>query len=114
MESKIRDYYRYVDLEKWDSLFSLFSNEIVYNRPGHPPIVGIDNFRHFFLHVRTIKSSKHTLLAVVSNGYQVAVHGMFRGMMKDGTSAEFGFADFFEFSHDKISKRYSFTTLGKV
>lgn len=103
-----------MDSGQWEKLFSLFSDDIFYERPGHQPIIGIDNFKHFFLHVRTIKDSKHTLMSIISEGNSVAVHGRFEGYMKDGSQAEFGFADFFEFSQGKINNRYSYTTVGKV
>lgn len=44
-----------------------------------------------------IESGRHVLTCTVGNGRLVAVHGEFRGQLKNGERVSVGFADFFTF-----------------
>ncbi len=105
----VRSYYDHVDAEEYDSLFALFADDVVYERPGQPAIDGMDDFRAFYHEDRPLEDGSHEVDDVVADGDTVAVRGSFSGV-QDGTEVSFGFADFHVFDDDgKIGRRYSYT-----
>lgn len=113
-ESTVRAYYRHVDNEEYEELFALFSESIVYERPGQGVIRGMDEFRHFYLEERPLTESTHTVEDVVIEEGTAAVRGTFEGR-QEGSRVEFGFADFHVFDEDgQITYRQSFTDRGTI
>ena len=110
----IKCYYEYVDKKELDKLFSLFSDDIVYKRPGIPEIVGKEEFRRFYREKRMIEKGKHTVTNIIVEKDIVATQGFFKGTLKNGKSIQIGFAEFFIFKNGKICRRYSYTDLGKI
>lgn len=108
-ESRVRDYYEFVDDEAYDDLCALFSADVRYERPGQPPIEGMADFRAFYEEGRPLDDGEHTVHTVLVDSDTAAVRGTFRGT-QDGDPVEFGFADFHEFDENgKISVRYTYT-----
>lgn len=113
-EAIVRSYYRYVDEEAYDALFELFAEDIVYDRPGHDSIVGMEDFKHFYLEERAIETGEHSLIDILTAGQRVAVMGRFDGM-HDGNDISIMFSDFFKFDQsDDIGERNTFTDQGEV
>ncbi|MDL5361627.1 nuclear transport factor 2 family protein [Halalkalicoccus sp. NIPERK01] len=113
-EQAIHDYYEYVDDEAYDDLFSLFSEDVVYHRPGQEPIEGIEEFETFYREVRAIERGTHTVADLVVDGSTVAVRGYFSGVL-EGQQVEFGFADVHEFDEEGlIEERFTYTDTGRV
>jgi ketosteroid isomerase-like protein len=113
-ESTVRAYYRHVDDEELEELFALFSESIVYERPGHGEIRGMGEFRRFYLEERSLTAGTHTVDDVVTDENTAAVRGTFEGL-QDGSRVEFGFADFLVFDADgQITRRQTFTDRGTV
>ena len=113
-EESIRSYYEYVDAEAYGKLFELFAEDIVYERPGHPNLNGMVEFREFYRDDRPIGESNHTVDDVYRDGNTVVVRGRFDGTL-DGGSVSFGFADLHEFDEEgKIHHRWTYTDLGTV
>jgi ketosteroid isomerase-like protein len=109
IESRVRAYYDHVDDEAYEDLFDLFSDSIVYERPGQDDIHGMDAFRRFYLEERPLEEGRHTLHDVVVDGDTVAVRGTFTGV-QNGSRVEFGFADFLVFDDEmEITHRYTYT-----
>jgi ketosteroid isomerase-like protein len=105
----VRAYYDYVDAEDYESLFGLFADDVVYERPGQPAIEGMDDFRAFYEEGRPLEDGSHEVHDVVADGDMVAVRGSFSGV-QGGDEVSFGFADFHEFGDDgRIVRRYTFT-----
>jgi ketosteroid isomerase-like protein len=110
----VLNYYQLVDAQKLDELFSLFSDNVVYERSGNQPITGIDEFKRFYRDSRMIRQGEHRIIETTVSGDEVIVRGRFSGVLKDGRKVEFGFSDFFFFSDTKIFKRCTYTDIGKV
>jgi ketosteroid isomerase-like protein len=105
----VRSYYDYVDADEYESLFALFAEDVVYERPGQPPIDGMDDFQAFYHEGRPLEDGNHEVHSVVAHGDTVAVRGAFSGV-QDGTEVSFGFADFHVFGDEgKIRHRYTYT-----
>jgi len=110
----IRAYYDHVDGEEYESLFDLFAEDIVYDRPGHAPLIGKDAFEDFYLNHRAITDGSHTVDEIFVDGLTVIVRGHFEGLLS-GEKVEFGFADIHRCAEDdSIEHRWTFTDLGTV
>lgn len=107
-ESVARRYYDLVDAEAYDDLVALFTEDVVYERPGQAVIEGREALRAFYEEGRPLSDGEHELHAVVVEGDTVAVRGTFRGE-QDGEAVEIGFADFHEFEDGQIRRRDTFT-----
>lgn len=107
-EEIARRYYELVDAGDYDELVALFTEDVVYERPGQSTIEGEEALRAFYEEGRPLSNGEHELHAVVSDGDTVAVRGTFRGE-QDGDSVELGFADFHEFEDGEIARRYTYT-----
>lgn len=114
-DTLIRRYYTLVDANDVDELVALFRPDATYCRPGYPALVGHDDIRHFYAHVRKFRAGAHSLTAVLDTGDRVAVHGEFHGELHDGTAMSLRFADFFEVDPEgRFTRRdtYYFAPLG--
>ncbi len=109
-EEQVRTYYDLVDAGDVTGLVGLFTPEAPYFRPGHPlPFVGHAEITEFYTAGRVIAAGSHSLAQVVADPTGVAVHGEFRGVLKDGTKVAFRFADFFALASDgRFSRRDTF------
>jgi ketosteroid isomerase-like protein len=99
-EDQVRRYYETVDRDDVDAVVELFSDEIVYERPGYPTIHGHAQLREFYDKSRVIESGKHVVATVVANYPQVAVNGQFNGRLRSGSTVSVRFADFFRLDGD--------------
>ncbi len=113
-EAAVRAYYEYVDAEAYEELFALFTDDIIYHRPGHEPIEGKAAFEQFYHEVRDLEDGTHTIHELVVDGDTIAVRGGFEGQIHGG-SITLEFADFHTFNSDgKIHTRHTFTDQGSV
>lgn len=112
-EATVRKYYELVDAEQYDDLVALFAEDVRYERPGQGALEGREAFREFYHEGRPLEEGSHEVHAVVVDGETVAVRGTFSGR-QDGTTVEFGFADFHEFEDGEIARRYTFTDRDEV
>jgi len=109
LESRARAYYEHVDDEAYEDLFDLFSDSIVYERPGQDEIRGMEEFRRFYLEERPLEEGSHSIHDITVDGDTAAVRGTFTGL-QDDTRVEFGFADFLVFDENsEITHRYTYT-----
>jgi len=44
----IIELFRAIDSFQWEKVMSLFHPDILYERPGYPPLTGIQRLRHFY------------------------------------------------------------------
>ncbi|MFJ9770756.1 nuclear transport factor 2 family protein [Kitasatospora sp. NPDC101157] len=101
--------YELIDTGDTAGLAALFTEDSVYHRPGYPPLVGRGRIEHFYNHERVIRDGHHTLDRVLVTEDGLAVHGGFRGTLRDGSQAAHRFAEFFELTADGlISRRDTF------
>jgi ketosteroid isomerase-like protein len=113
-QATLESYYGYIDRDRYEDLFDLFADDIVYHRPGAEPIRGREDFRQFYLEERPLEDGTHEIEAYHGDGDTMSVRGRFSGML-DGDPIEFGFADFHEFDEDGlIQRRWTYTDLATV
>jgi ketosteroid isomerase-like protein len=108
LEMLVRKYYDAVDSNDLETLFSVFAENIVYERPGYSPIRGMDEFKDFYRNNRIIKKGKHTLHNIIVREPYVVVEGEFRGTLKDGKESYTKFVDVYTFSGKKAIKRHTY------
>jgi steroid delta-isomerase len=99
-EANVRKYYEFVDADDIPGLIGLFATDATYLRPGYPPLVGRAELERFYRDERVIARGSHELTKVIAAGADVAVHGQFTGVLRDGTQVEVRFADFFALGPD--------------
>jgi ketosteroid isomerase-like protein len=108
-DEAVRQYYRLVDDDDVDGLLDLFAPDAVYHRPGYPPLNGRADLARFYGGDRVIAAGTHLLHMVVADGDQVAAHGEFSGVLKDGREVRLRFADFFAVGADgRFARRDTF------
>jgi len=108
---QIKNYYKYVDENKINSLLSLFSEDIIYVRCGHL-IKGKDKLKAFYTEDRRILGN-HKLNEIINNGDKIITRGVFKGTNKEGSAVELQFADFFYLNErGEIKKRYTYLLTG--
>ncbi len=100
--SAVRRYYQLVDADDVTGLIGLFAPDARYYRPGYQPLTGRDEMERFYREERVIAKGSHTLTAIVAAGRDVAVHGEFSGVLRDGRQTSLRFADFFCFGPDGL------------
>ena len=110
----VRQYYEYIDAEDYEAVFSLFAEDVTYERPGQSNLSGMAEFREFYLEQRPLEDGRHEVHDVVAEGDTVAVRGAFAGMQGD-EEVSFGFADFHRFDDEgKIAERWTYTDRDEV
>ncbi|UPV73100.1 nuclear transport factor 2 family protein [Halorussus limi] len=110
----VRSYYDYVDAEEYEEVFSLFADDVTYDRPGQSHLDGMAEFREFYLEDRPLEDGDHEVHQLVAEGDTVAVRGRFAGT-QDGEEVAFDFADFHRFDDDgKITSRWTYTDRDEV
>lgn len=97
-ESLIRKYYETVDRGDVRSLLWLFDPEALYRRPGYPDLRGRSALERFYRDQRVIRSGRHSIERLLTDGLSVAVYGRFQGLLRSGDDIDLRFADFFEIS----------------
>ena len=108
LEKIVRKYYNAVDNNDLETLFSVFSDNIVYKRPGYDPIIGMKDFMDFYRSNRIIREGHHTLFNIIVHEPYVIVEGEFKGILKDGTESYTKFVDVYTFSGNKAVKRHTY------
>ncbi len=108
LEDIVKKYYRAVDENNLDILFSLFSNDIIYERPGYEPLKGMEEFQNFYRSSRIIKSGHHTIFNIIVKEPYVVVEGEFNGVLKNGNRSYTKFVDVYKFHNEKICFRHTY------
>jgi uncharacterized protein len=107
-KSLIKGLFRSIDAAEWELLDSFFHPDIIYERPGYNPMIGVDQLLHFYRYERVILCGRHELDGIIVADSQAACWGRFVGVAKDGASLNEGFADTYTFSDGLIVQRKSF------
>lgn len=100
--------FRHIDGRDWEGLRRFFSPDVIYERPGYPPIEGLDELIHFYANVRVIGSGEHQLAHIVVDDSAGASWGRFVGARRDGTPVDERFADCYTFEEGTIKTRSSY------
>ncbi len=91
----VHRYYRLVDEGDIPEMLQLFDAAAKYHRPGYEELTGHAELARFYREERVIESGRHTVSQLIRDGEDIAVHGVFEGVLRDGTQASLRFADFF-------------------
>ncbi|MET9921911.1 nuclear transport factor 2 family protein [Streptomyces sp. NPDC059605] len=91
----VRRYYDLVDEGDVSGLLDLFEPTAEYHRPGYGPLVNHSELAHFYRSERVIESGRHTITKIIEQDQEVAVHGTFEGVLRNGSDVSVDFADFF-------------------
>ncbi|MEV0130681.1 nuclear transport factor 2 family protein [Dactylosporangium sp. NPDC050688] len=97
-----------IDRRDWGELAGLVTEDVVYHRPGCPPIEGVDAFVAFYRRRCIVASGRHAVERWVEGGGQVCCWGRFDGVSHSGVPLSEIFADWFEVRDGRVSRRRSF------
>ncbi|BAZ23341.1 hypothetical protein NIES4073_42290 [Kalymmatonema gypsitolerans NIES-4073] len=101
----VTELFRAVDSSHWEALADIFHSNIIYERPGYNPFVGIERLLKFYQMERIIASGKHYIEHITIDDSYGACWGRFLGMSKDGCEIDELFADVYSFEKGKIKTR---------
>ncbi len=105
-ERQIQRLFDAIDLKDEDVFSELFAEDVYYERPRCPPIVGVEAMIRFYREDRPIASGQHVIEHIVANDTCGAAWGRMRGITKAGKDVDVIFSDVYEFdARGRISKR---------
>ncbi|MCY0880646.1 MAG: nuclear transport factor 2 family protein [Firmicutes bacterium] len=108
LRQQAQRYYTAVDAQDLPTLFSLFTEDIIYERPGYPALKGKAAFEHFYRNQRIIADGHHVLTHMICEAPYLVVEGEFHGTLKDGTPSTTRFVDVFTAQGDQFSRRHTY------
>lgn len=104
----IKQLFATIDGQQWETLGRLFDADVIYERPGYEPFVGIERLMKFYREERILSSGQHYIEQIIIDGDHGACYGRFVGLKKDNTAADEMFVDVYCFNQDKIKTRRSY------
>lgn len=106
-EAEIRKMFAVIDACDWDALGGFFHRDVVYERPGHDPIVGLAPLLRFYRDVRAVVYGEHHIEQIVLQADAGACWGHGEFVLRDGSAWSERFADVYLFTDGKIKMRRS-------
>jgi len=106
--SWFEDLFHAIDTATWGDLSQFFHADVVYERPGYPPIEGIDALLAFYSSTRIVAEGKHSLDGGLREGGSAICWGHFHGRSKTGEVLAERFADAYELENGVIKKRTTY------
>jgi|SRR6185437_10017326 len=97
-----------IDSGHWNGLDRVFTDDCVYERPGYPPLRGLNALRQFYAEERIIAEGKHLVERVVGDSDSAACWGTFTGISRSGDQLAEEFADTFLIVDGRIRYRKTF------
>lgn len=97
-----------VDARNWDLMINCFDQNIIYERPGYKPCIGLEQLLYFYQYERVIVSGTHHLEHIVIDTNHGACWGQFIGLHKNGSQINEHFADVYSFENGKFKTRRSY------
>lgn len=101
----IQSLFEAIDRMNLELLSAVFHNEIVYERPGYEPFLGVKSLLKFYKEERVVLEGKHYLEEIITNEHCGACWGRFVGRRKDYTEVDERFADVYIFEGCEIKFR---------
>jgi ketosteroid isomerase-like protein len=112
MKEIMKTYLELVDSGRYDELFPLLSEKVVYQTlKGRAPIVGASKLIQYYKETRVPGSGAHGIVYFIAEDNKVASFLRMKGVMKDGSKLEFEAVDIFTFEGDKIAGIRTFTDM---
>ncbi|HWU51847.1 MAG TPA: nuclear transport factor 2 family protein [Tahibacter sp.] len=100
--------FRTIDNAAWKDFARFFHTDIVYERPGYPPIEGIEALLDFYSNTRIIAEGKHSLDGRLHGDGKAICWGQFSGRSKSGDLLNERFADAYELEDGVIKRRITY------
>ncbi|WGV25100.1 nuclear transport factor 2 family protein [Halotia branconii] len=97
-----------VDSSDWNLLKNCFDENIIYERPGYQPFIGLDKLLRFYQYERIIASGQHYIEYIVIDNNYGACWGSFIGIHKNGSQLNERFVDVYSFKNGKFKTRRSY------
>ena len=107
-EQSIRALFGVIDQQLWSSLPDYLAADVLYERPGYPPLRGLAEGLHFYEEIRIIAYGRHQIEHVVAQGEVAACWGRFTGMSRGERQLAERFADTYTFRHGRIVTRTTY------
>lgn len=109
----LRTMFQAIDASDWAAFPEVYHADVVYERPGYPPLRGLDEVTRFYEKDRRIAGGTHHVDGIVIDGDQGACWGTLTGVLNDGAEINVTFADIYRFADGRIVSRrsYFFTPL---
>ncbi|WP_341719208.1 nuclear transport factor 2 family protein [Micromonospora sp. FIMYZ51] len=97
-----------IDQADWTELATCFHPEVIYERPGYEPLVGLDRLMRFYRDERAIVESHHTLDEVLRVAESGAAWGQVVGRLVTGVAFDLQFAEIYRFTDGLVAVRRSY------
>lgn len=97
-----------IDGARWDELGSVLTADCVVERPGAPPLVGLDRISRFYRHERPIAAGRHEVERVIGASDAAACWGLFTGVSREGRRVQERFAEAYRVRDGKIARRTTY------
>ncbi|QHG18504.1 nuclear transport factor 2 family protein [Nostoc sp. ATCC 53789] len=94
-----------VDSSDWDLLLKCFDKNIIYERPGYQPFIGLEKLLSFYKNDRIIADGKHKIEHIVIENNHGVCWGQFIGIHKNSSPINERFADVYSFENGKFKSR---------
>ncbi len=104
----VHDLFSAIDARDFERLREICHPEVMYERPGYEPFLGIERLLKFYREERVIASGDHLLTAVLVNDTHGACWGRFVGNHRDGSDIDVEFADTYVLEDGRVRGRKSF------
>lgn len=108
MRDFVSEMFGAIDSGSWHRLGEFFDSEVVYIRPGYPPIRGLADLVDFYANRRVIRSGTHVIEQVVADDSGAVAIGEVDASLRDGRPVHVRFADAYRFRDGRIVHRHTF------
>lgn len=97
-----------IDGRDWPALEAMLDPDVVYERPGYDPLIGVKDVMHFYRDVRIIVSGRHHLQGVLKGAEVLNYHGHFTGTSRWGDPLDVAFCDVCRLNGELLRHRRTF------
>jgi ketosteroid isomerase-like protein len=105
-EQTIQNLFDAIDRKDEDVFREIFAEDVYYERPKCPPMIGVEPMITFYREERPIAKGKHLIEHIVANDKAGAAWGRMQGTTKSGKDVDIIFSDVYEFdARGRICKR---------
>jgi ketosteroid isomerase-like protein len=104
----VKNIFECIDGQNWLRLCQYLHPDIIYERPGYEPLVGLPAVIDFYRRHRIVASGRHAVERVLYDNDYVTCWGSFSGSAKNGQKLNARFADVYRLREGRISFRRTF------
>jgi ketosteroid isomerase-like protein len=108
MKQFILDMFTAIDARAFHRLPEFFADDVVYERPGYPPIRGLADLTDFYEHRRRIRTGAHSIEEIVADTSAAVAIGEIDATLRDGARSCVRFADAYRFAAGRIIYRHTY------